>query len=46
MRTPSANKIYISYEREVKIGAIVKASLRQGPLESKIVSTEINNTVA
>jgi len=42
IRTVSTNKINIGYEREYKVGAIVKYSLSQAPLESYLTSEEYN----
>ena len=40
MRTPSSNKITIAFEREIKIGCIVKSRFHQAPLESLVVSQQ------
>jgi len=42
LRTPSLNKVTIAYERELKIGAIANIQQSNAPLETKIVSAEIN----
>jgi len=42
MRTPSTNLVTIAYEREMKIGCIATEKRFQAPLESKLVSLEIN----
>lgn len=38
MRTPSSNKIEIAYERELKIGAVVKIAMKQALLEPAVIS--------
>jgi len=43
MRTPTANKINIAYQRELKIGAIVKNARPQGVLESLVAAENIDN---
>ena len=43
LRTPSANKITIAYERELKTGCIVKENRRPALIETFMNTTEINN---
>jgi len=43
MRTPSTNKVTIAYERELKIGCIVKAAFKQAPVETIVVAEQYNN---
>jgi len=43
MRTPSTNLVTLAYEREMKIGCIATEKRYQAPLESKLISTQINN---
>jgi len=43
MRTPSTNKVTIAYERELKIGVIVKPHFKQAPVETSVISEMINN---
>ncbi len=46
MRTPSTNLITIAYEREIKIGTIIKEKRRQAPLESRLLHEEVNSNAA
>lgn len=43
MRTPSSNLVTLAYEREMKIGCIATEKRYQAPLETKLLSTQINN---
>jgi len=45
MRTASSNKITVSYERELKVGCIIKHSFYQAPLETFLTSQSYNNIV-
>lgn len=46
LRTPSTNKITLAYERELKIGVIIKEKKSRAPLESRLLSENIDNNVA
>ena len=46
LRTPSTNLITLAYEREIKIGTIVTHSLRQAPMETRLIHEQINNIPA
>lgn len=45
MRTDSQNHITLAYERELKIGCIVRAALRQAPIESIMIHQKIDNVI-
>jgi len=45
MRTFTTNRVTIGYERELKIGVIVKPGFRQAPIETIVVAQEKNNVL-
>lgn len=45
MRTPSTNLVTLAYEREMKIGCFAVEKRYQAPLETKLISQQINNTI-
>jgi len=45
MRTDSSQHVTLAYERELKIGCIVRAGLRQAPIESIMIHQKIDNLI-